>query len=112
MGGTKTILKRQYNLLMALSRVRVEDMPLIISNLNDEAIEAIYLCIYNSMYNNGILPKYRRKMVNAMEGKKEVLRGIMRAKSTSKKRRGMIQSGGSISLILSTVLPLLTSFLF
>ena len=103
-------LKKVFPFLKILEKLSSEDQTIIIDYLNDEGCCAIFECIANVLHNTKITG--RKKLKKDLIDKKSHLRYVINGKKSMKGRRKRLkQVGGSLALILGTVLPILANFL-
>lgn len=106
--------KKSLDLLRIVKKLKINEREQLIGYLNDNGIDALSECVYNivcdgsNKLSKGALRKLKRGLVN----NKQNLR-VIGDKSISMKRRkkALLQEGGSLGLILSAAIPLLTSLI-
>jgi L-lactate utilization protein LutC len=82
----------------------------IIKHLDDKGIDDICECLYNVIFTDMNLSKKKKTLLKKHIRNFPNIKKITNANiSVSKRRAALSQSGSGIGLILSTVLPLLTS---
>jgi hypothetical protein len=113
----KRALKKAFPLLKLLNELPSAGRDALLPHLDTNACDAIYLCIYNGLYNSGISPQQRASLLKALSSKKRALRALARSVTDRKvsdalRKKRLIQSGGSLGMILGVALPLLANFLF
>ena len=106
-------LKKVYPLQQLLQKLNTTQQKIILQYLNEDGCDAIYECMHNALYNDKITIRCKKKLKTALQDKKHICRSLLNPKLSKKvKQNRLVQTGGSLSLILSTVLPLLGQFLF
>ena len=87
----------------------------LLKYLNDDGINAISECAHNAMTNETLDDKDMGKLRVKLAREKRRLRFISNrqpnAENVEKRRKVMIQSGGSLPFLISTLIPLLTSII-
>ena len=83
----------------------------LLKYLSDDGINAVSECVYNAMTNQTLDEKEAGKLRVKLARDKRRLRFISRpsADNVQKRRKMMIQSGGSLPFLISTLIPLLAS---
>ena len=84
--------------------------------LSDDGLDYISESIYNVLYNpdcTSSLPKAKlRNLIRTLSPQSNLYKKVSKKNlSTKTRRKNLIQSGSGISLLLSTVVPFLTSLL-
>ena len=106
----KKQLRRVFPFLKVLEKLSAQDQIILVDFLNDEGCRAIFECVTNALYNTKL--DNRKKLKQDLTSNKTHLRYLTNNKKSMRvKRKKLKQVGGSIGLILGTVLPLLASFL-
>lgn len=97
-----------------MKRLKVDEREQLVNYLNDNAIDALSECVYNIVCRGG--NKLSKRQVNKL--KKDLVHNkhnlrIIGNKSVNMKRRkkALTQEGGSLGLILSAAIPLLSSLI-
>jgi len=108
----KAKFKKHFQLLQLMSKLTDGERNILVKYLSPDVLEIIYECIHNGLTNKKIDPKSRDMIKKTLNSRKEALR-YLSTKGNSKNRKRILiqQEGGSLGLILSTVLPLLTQLL-
>ena len=95
-----------------LKRMKKADVEIVLPFLNDQIQEILCECIHNCLYNKKISKRRQNYLKRKLGGQKQMYRYLSNAKgSMQKKKRLLPQTGGSLSLILATVLPLLAEYI-
>ncbi len=103
-------LKNQCKLYECLVKVPNHLRQHIIKHLDDDGINDICECIYNVIFTDLNISKRKKDILRKHIKQYPNIKNIINKKvSVSKRRQALIQHGSGIGLILSTVLPLLTS---
>ena len=107
-------LSKLLPLLNLLKRLSSEERKVLVGYLNQEACDAICQCIHNSITNQDIASQHRQSLKRKTGGVKQTLRYLSNAdKPLHLRQKKLSQIGGNpLGIILATVLPILTSFLF
>lgn len=108
----KSQLKKLLPLLTLLSKSKPEAVKDLLTHLNENACEGIYECVCNLLHNENIPFKKRSLVGKKLLNYKSQLRIIGNQSSRARKNKSLKQVGGSLSLILATVLPLLVTYLY
>lgn len=108
----KKKLKQLYPIIRLITKLPQTERTALLENLNDDAHQGICECLYNGIANKSLLGSKKSKFLKEKVKKdQKMLLGILKPNiSTKSRRKKIIQSGGSIALILSTVLPLLAEY--
>lgn len=107
----KRELKKVFPVLNVLSKLKEDDRKILLGYLNEESCTGIYDCVHNALHNKRL--RNRNDLRRRIQQHKNELRYIVKDTRHSKeKQKKLVQSGGSIGLILSAVLPLLAQYLF
>lgn len=106
-------LKKYLPLITILSKATKKELKCILSSLNDDALDQISVCVFNCIHNTNFPPAEFKKLQNKIKKDKTNLRFIEKNvfKRGKARRKAIIQSGGSIGDILSTILPLVLSII-
>ena len=109
-------IQRILLLFKLLSNLNKTNRETVLKFINDEGIEYISECIFNVLYNSDCtspLSKSRQnKLVRSLKPQSHLYKKLSQKKyPISLKRKKIIQSGAGISLLLSAVIPFLTSLL-
>ena len=108
----KRELKKVYPLLDVLARLNTNDRKTVIKFLNDQGYEAIYECIYNGLDNNDVSTTDRKFLRKGLLKDQNIYRQLLLgSRVTKRKKKHIEQVGGSLGLLLATVLPILSNFL-
>lgn len=104
---TKAVVKRNLPLLNVLSRITDEERSCLLKHLDVEALNVLSCCIWNVLHNHDIVPAPARKTIaKKLKNQREHLHYVSKQANDPKKRkRFLIQQGGSLPLLLSAVLP-------
>ena len=108
----KTIL----NIFKYLTSINKKYKNTALNFLSEQGIEYISEAIYNVLYNpdctSSLSSTQKKKLIKTIKPKSELFKKLSRKKySISSKRKLITQSGTGLSLLLSTVVPFLTSLL-
>lgn len=111
-GLTKKKALKFYKLLNALKKLGPSDFGAVSQYLDKEAYAILSECIHNSICSQTIDSKTREKLKKNLWSKKNAIRYLAdKSKSYQRKKKLMPQIGGSIGLIIASVLPLVYNFL-
>lgn len=106
-------VKRYVPVLKLVKDLHPKYQKVLIPHLKNDVHDVLCESIYNCLHNNK-LPKKKQKMLSkALAKKKEKLR-LLSSGKTGRKKRGQVltQLGGSLGLILSAILPIVTDLIF
>lgn len=108
----KKKLKKLLPIIQLITKLPQEQRAGLLEYLSDEAHEGLCECIYNGIANKSLLGQKKSQFLKEKVRKdQKALLTILRPNISKKtRRRKMIQSGGSIALILATVLPMLAEY--
>jgi hypothetical protein len=106
----KKQIKPVYPLLKILSKLSDSERQVLLPYLNHGGCEGIYECIHNGLCNSSLPAAERKKLACRLLKDKSKYRFLIRSKDPEARRKKLIQVGGSVGAILSTVLPLLSDF--
>lgn len=96
--------------LKLFKKLNVEERKVLTLFLNEQGLDAIYQSIHNGLYNP--LVKNRKNLKKKLLAEKSILRYLASPKTNLlRKKKKLTQVGGSLSLILGAVLPLLANLL-
>ena len=113
MSMKKKRLRESFPLLKILCGMKAADRTVVLKFLNAQGCESIYECIVNGIRNKSLSTKKQKLLKKGLLKDKDIYRSLTKGKKSSKKKqKNLVQVGGSIGLILSTVLPILANFLF
>lgn len=110
-------LKKHFGLIKALSRVAAEDRESILQHLEPPAVDILSECVHNCITGVGrrLPAEARLKLKKSISKDASVLRLLSKKskrRSEARQRKLLCQSGGSLGLILATILPIISSLLF
>lgn len=106
----KSDLNTIYLLCKILKRLKPHEQQVILSYLNDRGLQVLYTCIHNGLYNPGV--KSRQKLRQKLMTHKKILRYLSDPRNSNvQKKRKLTQIGGSLSLILGAVMPIVADLL-
>lgn len=108
---SKTRMKKAFPVLKVLKKLKTPDLEIILTSLNDENCEYIIDLVHNALYNKTI--NNRSSLRSKLIKDKANLRYLTSKKRSLKnKRKRFKQMGGSLALILTTLLPLVADLIF
>jgi len=109
----KKCLQSVLPVLKVLTNLKAEDRQIILPYLTEKVIDAIYECIYNATTNNEMSIEKRKEVKKHTINDKEIYRYLLKPKTNPKKRQKKLHQigGGSLGVILKTVVPELESIL-
>lgn len=103
-------LKQKYSLYECLIKIPDNLRRHIIKHLDDDGINSICECIYNVIFTDLKLSKKKKNLLRKHIKKFPKIKQLTNANvSVSKRRKALAQYGSGLPLILSAVLPILTS---
>lgn len=109
---SKQKLRKCLPLLRIIKGLSKSDQKILLAHIDEDGLEAVYECVHNALSNTVIPVEKRKKLRNSLKAHKEDLRFLTASGNKKIKRRKLLQLGGNpLDTILSTVLPILTSFL-
>ena len=110
----RSCLKKYYPLIEVLAKSTPEQTKLLIQLIDEDSIHFMSECVYNTLNNlhTQLNLKTRSELKDTIMPDKAKLRRLIKSKKNIKVRRRILgQTGGSLSLILSAALPLITHLL-
>lgn len=104
----------KYALISTIKSCRPETRPHIIGFLNDKGIDLLSECVYNIFFNDHNLSKQQKyKLRELFKNKEKVIKSIGRKSNSIKRRkRLLVQHGGTLGTILSIAATILSGLLF
>lgn len=110
--STKTTLKElaaNIPIFRKIRQTRKKGLHKLISSLSPEQMHAVCTCIYNTLHMNlGIPQSKTHKLKKTLSKNSEVYHYLADKRNPlNKKRKLIVQHGGSIGLILSLVIPVI-----
>ena len=97
----------------ALNRLGDGDLIEVLNHLNDNAINVLCECIYNSIYTDLKIPQNKKRKIKDHFANQKSLQNLKfitnKTTSLAKKRKALHQEGKGIGAILGAVVPLITS---
>jgi geranylgeranyl pyrophosphate synthase len=109
----KRKLKQTYPVIKLLTQLKPEHQKLLFEHLNDNVCSSVVDCVKNGLYNKKVPAKSREFIKEKLSAHKEAIRKIVRPNiSRTTRRKRLVQSGGFLGVLLSTVLPILAEVLF
>lgn len=109
----KTKLRKLFPVLKTLNNLKQNDLNMILPHLDNDVHHALTACICNGLRNEKVKSKRGKFLKKKLIKHKTTLRYLSNPKnSISQKKKKITQIGGSLGLILGTVLPILANFLF
>jgi len=106
---TKAMVKESLPLLDVLSKVGDAERKCILKHLDSDSVNVVCNCIHNAIYNDAIVPKDTWNEIRSqLKQSKKPLHYVSRLTNNfGKRRKLLIQHGGSLPLLLSAVLPII-----
>jgi hypothetical protein len=106
-------IKKYIPVLKLIKELQPKYQKILIPHLKDDVHDILCESIYNCLHSNKLSRQKRKLLKRALMSKKEKLR-LLSNKRTSQQKRGqaLTQLGGSLGLILSAVLPIVTDLIF
>lgn len=104
-----------YTLCKIVKRLKPEEQRLLVSYLNEKGLMAIAECVRQVVFNENIPAKTKAKLRKQFSRKQMMLFDIASPYSDKfkmEKTKKLIQKGGSLSLILGAVLPILADIVY
>lgn len=108
---TRAEITRIHDFLKIVRKLKQNDFSTLVTYLSDEACEAMGKCVKNSICSQHINEKTRSKIRRALWNNKNDMRFIASKTNASSIRTRLPKIGGSISLIIGAVLPILVDLL-
>ena len=109
---TKNKALRLYKFLRAIKQIPSQSMINLSQYLTKSAYDMISDATLNSICSTSVSPAMRQKIRTQLQSKKDLIRKLARKSHSIKSKRKILpQVGGSLSLIIASVLPMLMSFL-
>ena len=106
--STSKLLKKNCDILKFLYKGKPSIRDYIIKNSNKELINCFHKICLNILYRKIKLTKNK---VHKFIKYKKALNGLSDKKKSIKYKRRILQTGGFLSLILGTIVPLITSLI-
>jgi len=106
-------LKTKFALYKSLQNVKPEHFKELVTHLDDNSVDSICECVYNAIFTDLNIPENeKKKLKNKLQkncSRKNL--DIISSKdiSISRRRKALKQEGRGIGLILSSIIPILTS---
>jgi hypothetical protein len=109
----KRQLKCALPLLKALSRMNDEERVCTLQHLTDDALQIVYGCIQNCVYNKDLPKQFKNQIRKALSNKKHILEHLSDPGKPPKRRKHLLKQVGSggLQMILEATIPLLEAFL-
>lgn len=111
----KLKMKKNVALLRIIKKLKIGEREALIDFLNDNAIDALSECVYNIVCKGGsnrLSKRQVNKLKRNLMHNKHNLRIIGNKSVNMKKRKkALTQEGGSLGLILSAAIPLISSLI-
>ena len=106
-------IKKVVPLLRALQNATEEDRQALCKHLGVDGCEAVYECIHNAVHSKKLSAEERSGLKKELSPHKKAIRYLCKpGKNQKKKQKVLSQVGGSpLLMILSSVLPLISSLL-
>lgn len=112
----KVLYKKHFPLIKVLNSLDKESRSIVLNHLDDASSDLISECIFNVIHKPDRLPKETRSGLKRVSPKeKQSLRYVADPRwrdYRDKRRAALSQSGKGLGLILSALVPILTSLLF
>lgn len=109
---SKKVATKTLNFLKIIHKLKPADFSTLSTYLSDEGTEQLAQCFKNALYSEDIPDKIRNKLKKALWNQKNDVRYIAKKTNSVKvKRLKLPKLGGSISLIIAAVLPILMNIL-
>ena len=109
---TKKKAQKLLNFLTALKPVSGSSLSQLAPYFNKEAYDMLSDATLNSIYSKSIPEITRQRIKRALQSKKDMIRTLSkRSVSLNTRRKILPQVGGSLGLIIASVLPVLANFL-
>jgi hypothetical protein len=106
---------RQISFYKSLSKLKPAELSHVISHLDDSGVDSLCECVYNIIYTDLKLDKPKKSKLRKHLRQHCCLKNIKiitnKHHSTIRRRKALQQEGRGISLLLSTLTPILTSLL-
>lgn len=108
---TKTMVKKNLPLLKILSRASEDERAALLKHIDKEGLDVVCTCIFNAIWNRDVVPLSQRKVIRSeLKKSAKPLQYIARNKNDpTRRRRLLVQHGGSLPLLLSAVIPVIES---
>ena len=104
----------KYGLISTIESCKPEIRPHLITFLNDKGIDLLSECVYNIFFNDQNLSKEQKdQLLKLYSDKEKVIKSIGRKSNSIKRRkRLLVQHGGSLGPILNIAASILSGLLF
>lgn len=106
-------LKSKFEFYKTLQNLKPEVLNHLIKHLDDKSVDDICECVYNTLFTDLKIPKNKKNKLKRDLHKHccKANLNIISSKNIpiSKRRKALQQEGRGIGLILSSIVPLLTS---
>ena len=104
---TLTSQKVSFDLMSILKRSRPYERKVLLRHLDQPSVDSVGQFVYNALYTDlGLSRAAKRKLRSELQHSKRDLRFVAdKSKRWDYRRRKLVQSGGAIGLILSSVRP-------
>lgn len=113
--SSRQLMKKYIPTLKKISDTQDKDLRnKLISKLPREGLDIFCKCCYNVLYFKNLKRSARKRLQKLPITTKTVIRYLAlkpKSKNIRKKRHFMKQSGGSITAIIATILPLISSLI-
>lgn len=108
---TKSSVKKALPLLNVLVSSTDEERDCILKHLNSDAVNILCCCVWNAIHNREVVPESAKKVIRQrLKDNRQHLHYIAKQSNNPiKRRRRLIQQGGSLPLLLSAVIPCIRS---
>ena len=112
-GASTTLLKKMNNfkkqvpLLQVLKELKPDQRTIILGHLDANGCCAITSCIREVIRNKKLPKKTKNKLRKVLGPQKDILRQLISAQKLSKKKELLPSVGGSLTLLISTAIPIL-----
>ena len=101
-------------LLELIASSSPQQRKILLQTLNEDAVDFICQCLYNTLHNlhSKMDPQEREHLKTSVAKDKAKLRRVCRHNLDTKTRQKILtQAGGSLGLIISAAIPIITSLL-
>ena len=99
--------KKQVPLLQVLKELKPDQRTIILGHLDANGCCAITSCIREVIRNKKLPKKTKNKLRKVLGPQKDILRQLISAQKLSKKKELLPSVGGSLTLLISTAIPIL-----
>jgi hypothetical protein len=104
-------LRKNLPLLQLLSKADEGQAKQLLKQVDDNVLDQVCMCIYNALHTVKFAPNDLGNLRGKISKHKKELKYLSTAKRSNRRRKIAVQTGGSITDILLSVLPIALGFL-